>query len=96
MASWSGTSRLGLSAARLAGGSNAADARGTNKPLTWAYVCPEGLEPSTDHVWTMRGQMAMWLIRNAPLVIDRCRLRWLEVAAIALGDVQGSILDDWP
>lgn len=54
---------------------------------------PDLMTPTADDIWALRGELAWWLLSHAPLLADRGRLRWIEVAATALGEIEGSVIN---
>lgn len=81
---------------RLARDSWAVFRRARRQARTWPELRrrhPSEMTPTAADMPALRGRMAWWLLRNAPLVAGRRRLRWFEVAGTVVGELEGSIRD---
>jgi GT2 family glycosyltransferase len=69
-------------------------ARSRRQARTWPELRrrhPTEMAPAAADMPALRCRMAWWLLRNAPLVAGRRRLRWFEVAGTVVGEFEGSI-----
>lgn len=81
---------------RLARDSVAVFRRARRQARTWPELQrrhPTEMAPAAADMPALRRRMAWWLLRSAPLVAGRRRLRWVEVAGTCLGEFEGSIRD---
>lgn len=87
---------LAVVSVRLARDPAAVFRRARRQARTWPELQrrhPAEMSPTAGQMPALRRAMAWWLLRHAPLVAGRRRLRWFEVAGTVVGDFEGSIGD---